>query len=170
MNLEYRNLINPNFHPQSKVWVYQAGRLLSITQAFEAEDLIKEFITGWLSHGNAVKAEGHLFFGRFVVFIADESQTQVGGCSTDSSVRFIKMLGEKFGIDFFDRQALAFVVKDSIQILPYSQVEYAVENNFLTPDTRYFNNLVKTKQELEQQWIIPLKESWLAKKVKLSQE
>lgn len=170
MNLEYKNLINTGFHPQSKVWVYQASRLLSIAEAFEAEDLIKEFITSWLSHGDAVNAEGHLFFGRFVVLIADESQTQVGGCSTDSSIRFIKMLGEKLGIDFFDRQALAFIVKDTIQVLPYSQIEYAVENNFLTAETPYFNNLVKTKEELEQQWIIPLKDSWLAKKVKLPQE
>ncbi|MGM2634466.1 hypothetical protein, partial [Bacillus cereus group sp. Bce040] len=65
---------------------------------------------------------------------------------------------------------LAFIVKDTIQVLPYSQIEYAVENNFLTAETPYFNNLVKTKEELEQQWIIPLKDSWLAKKVKLPQE
>jgi hypothetical protein len=101
------------------------------------------------------------------VLMADESRVGVGGCSTDSSVRFIKSLGEKFGVDFFNRTNLAFVVKEKIQILPMSQLSYAVQNFFIDGDTLYFNNLVQTKNELEEKWIVPVKDSWLAGKVKL---
>lgn len=169
MNLEYKSLLSEGFSPQSKVWVYQASRLLTMSEAFDAAELIKGFVGQWLSHGDAVKAEGHLFFGQFVVLIADDSHTHVGGCSTDSSVRFIKMLGQKFNIDFFDRTALAFVVKDKIELLPFSQIQYAVENNFIDGDTLYFNNLVATKKDLEKNWIVPVKDSWLAKKITVAQ-
>jgi hypothetical protein len=67
----------------------------------------------------------------------------------------------------FNRQNLAFLVKDRVQLLPLNQLNYALENNFITPDTLYFNNLVQTKEELLNNWMIPVKQSWLAKKLKL---
>lgn len=168
MNLEYRQLLKSDFQPNSKVWVYQSNRLLSLNEALEAEEMINEFISVWLSHGDAVKAAGHLFFGQFVVLIADESQTHVGGCSTDSSTRFIKSLEERFKISLFDRNQLAFVVKEKIELVPLSQVPYAFENGFITPETLYFNNLVNTKIQLEENWIIPLKDSWVYSRVGVS--
>lgn len=164
MNLAYKQLLNPEFSPYSRVWVYQCNRLLGLSEAFEAEDRIREFVASWVSHSDDVKAEGHLFFGQFVVLIADETHIKVSGCSTDSSVRFIKTLGEAFKVDFFNRQNLAFVKGDKIEVVPLSQVKYALQHDILTPDTLYFNNLVLNKSELENDWIIPVKNSWLAKK------
>jgi hypothetical protein len=65
----------------------------------------------------------------------------------------------------FNRQNLAFIVKEKIQLLPLSQLKYAFENNFIDADTIYFNNLVQTKEELVSKWLIPVKDSWLAKKI-----
>ena len=70
----------------------------------------------------------------------------------------------------FDRQMLAFVVKDKLQLLPLSQLGYALQNNFIGPDTPYFNNLVQTKSELENNWLIPVKNSWLAKRIEMMQQ
>ena len=50
-------------------------------------------------------------------------------------------------------------------MLPLVQFKHAFENNLITSETLYFNNLVLTKKELLQKWIIPLKESWLAAKI-----
>ena len=98
--------------------------------------------------------------------MADETATGVSGCSTDSSVRLIKQIEEMYKVDMFNRQMLALYVKDKIQLLPLSQLNYGVENGFVTPDTLYFNNLVATKEELLHNWIIPVGKSWLAKKIK----
>ena len=92
----------------------------------------------------------------------------MGGCSTDSSVRFIKELEKRFGVEFFNRTSLAFVVKDKVQLLPMNQVPYAISNGFINEDTVYFNNLVSTKESLEKDWIIPVRDSWLAKRFPLT--
>ena len=168
MNLEYKHLLPEDFSPSSRVWIYQSSRLFSLSEAFEIEDAINAFCEEWRSHGADVKAYGNLFFGQFVVLIADESQSTVSGCSTDSSVRFIKNLGEQFKADFFDRTTLAFIIKDKVQLLPLSQLNYAVENGFINGDTLYFNNLAATKAQLESDWLIPVKQSWLAKKLKIT--
>lgn len=94
--------------------------------------------------------------------MADETATGVSGCSTDSSVRLIKELEKIFNVDLFDRLTLAFVVKNEVQLLPFTQLRHAIENNFLTKETLYFNNLVATKEDLENKWLRPMSESWLA--------
>lgn len=167
MNFEYKHLLPEDFAPQSRVWVYQGSRMMSLTEVLDAEALVQEFCAGWLSHGAEVAAYGNIFFGQFLVLLADETKTGVSGCSTDGSVRFVKELGEKFGIDFFNRSNLAFVVKDKVQLLPLNQVEYAFQNGFITGDTLYFNNTVLTKEALENNWIIPVKKSWLANRFSL---
>jgi hypothetical protein len=167
MNLEYTHLIPENFHPSSKVWVYQASRLFFISEALEIEDMLNEFVARWQSHGAEVKGYGNLLFGQFIVLMADETQSGVSGCSTDSSVRLIKQIEQKFNVEMFNRQTLAFVVKGKVQLIPLSQLNYGIQNNFITPDTLYFNNVVLTKEELLYKWLVPIKESWLAKKLEV---
>jgi len=48
------------------------------------------------------------------------------------------------------------------------QLQHAITNEFITADTLYFNNLVLTKLELENNWIIPVNQSWLAKRLTLN--
>jgi hypothetical protein len=139
--------------------------MFSLSEALEAEEMLNTFTAKWLSHGAPVKGAAHIFFGQFIVLMADETATGVGGCSTDSSVRVIKEIEQKTGVQLFDRTTLAFVMNDKVQLLPLSQFEYAVSNKFINADTLYFNNTVLTKAELEEKWIIPVKESWLNRKI-----
>lgn len=167
MNFEYRHLLDPSFAPQSRVWIYQSSRLFTMAEALAIEDLLSEFTSTWKSHGAPVKGAGYLFFGRFVILMADETETGVGGCSTDSSVRFIKEIESKFGVNMFDRTTLAFIVKDKIELLPMNQLQYAITNGFIDADTLYFDNLVQAKNDFENKWIVPIKSTWLAGRLQL---
>ena len=169
MNLDYIYLLDGSFHPGSKVWIYQCSRLFKMNEALEIEDLLKEFTNQWQSHGTPVKGAGYLFFGQFIILMADERATGVSGCSTDSSVRLIKDIEQRFAVNMFERTTLAFAIKDKIQLLPLSQLQYAVDNGFINADTLYFNNLVQTKEDLEKEWIIPVKDSWLGKRFSFSE-
>lgn len=175
MNLDYKEHIPADFNDNSRVWIYQSSRLFLISEALEMEAMLNDFTACWASHGAPVKGFANLLFGQFIVLMADQTATGVSGCSTDSSVRLIKLIEEKYKVQMLDRQTLAFVVKDKsdsyrIQLLPLSQLDYAVENNFINADTLYFNNTVLTKKELLEKWIIPVKQSWLAKRINFSEK
>jgi hypothetical protein len=163
---EYRHLLPADFNDDSRVWLYQSNRLLSIGEALQMEDILNHFAENWKSHGAQVKAHANLLFGQFILLMADERATGVSGCSTDSSVRLVKEIEKAFQISLFDRQLLAFLVKEKVEVLPLSQFRYAIENGHITTDTIYFNNLVQTKSELEANWMIPVKDSWLSSKIK----
>lgn len=168
MNLEYKHLLPEHFAAQSRVWIYQSSRLFSLSEALEIEELLNKFSVEWRSHGSEVNAYANLFFGQFLVLMADETDTTVSGCSTDTSVNFVKSLGEKYGVDLFNRTNLAFIVKEKVQTLPLNQIQYALDNGFITADTLYFNNVIQTKEDLENSWIIPVKQSWLAARLKIT--
>ena len=165
MNLEYKSLLPEDFHASSRVWIYQSSRMFSLSEVLNVEHILNTFTAQWQAHGTPVKGFATVFFGQFIVLMADETETGVSGCSTDSSVRIIKEIEQQFNVSLFDRQTLAFVIKDKIQLLPLQQLSYAVENGFVTADTLYFNNTVLTKHDLETNWLIPVQNSWLAKKV-----
>ncbi len=170
MDIDIQEHIPEDFNDNSRVWIYQSSRLFFISEALQMEDMLNEFTANWKSHGAVVKGYANLLFGHFIILMADETATGVSGCSTDSSVHLIKKIEEKFNVQLFDRQNLAFIVKDKIQLLPLNQLEYAVENNFINADTLYFNNTVLSKKDLLQNWIIPVKDSWLAKRIQFSEE
>lgn len=169
MNLQYKDQLPQDFDNHSKVWVYQSNRLFSLSEALQVEDILNAFTANWKSHGAPVKGYANLFFGQFIVLMADETATTVGGCSTDSSVHVIKEIERLFKVNMFDRQLLAFYEKEKIQLLPLSQLAYALENNFIQPETIYFNNLVQTKQEFENNWLQKVSDSWLSKRIRLPQ-
>lgn len=169
MNLAFHEQIPSDFNDFSKVWIYQSSRLFFISEALQIEEMLEEFIANWKSHGALVKGYANIIFGQFLVIMADETATSVGGCSTDSSVRLIKEIEQKYNVQLFDRQTLGFLVKDKIQLLPLSQLNYAASNEFITSETLYFNNTVLTKKELLDNWIIPIKQSWLSKRINFAE-
>jgi len=168
MNTDFKVLLPEDFNSNSRVWIYQSNRLFTLHEAFQIEDILKAFVSSWHSHGTPVTGYANLFFGQFIVLIADETKSGVSGCSTDSSVRMIKDIEQMFNVNMFDRLLLGFIVKERVQMIPMAQLYYALENNFIEPTTLYFNNTVPDLEQLKNKWLIPLKESWLSKDQRFS--
>ena len=165
MNFNIAEHVPEDFAANSRVWIYQSDRIFFMQEALEMETMLQQFVSEWKSHGTPVKGYANLFFGRFIILMADENATGVSGCSTDSSVRLIKEIEKKYNVSLFDRQTLTIYIKQKVEPLPLSQLKYAVENKFITADTLYFDNTVLTKETLENKWIIPVRNTWLASKL-----
>lgn len=164
MNTAFKHLIPEDFEEHSRVWIYQADRRFTMQEALHIETMLEDFVAQWNTHGTPVKGFATMFFGQFIILMADESSATVSGCSTDSSVRLIKSIEQTFKVSLFNRQLLAFVNKENIQLLPLAQLPYAIEHGFVTRETLYFNNTVQTKAELLEHWLIPAGSSWLSGK------
>jgi hypothetical protein len=78
----------------------------------------------------------------------------------------IKSLERQYEVNFFDRMMITFLVKNKAEMLPYSQVQYAIDKGFIDKDTLLFNNVaVNAKKDLEEKWLVPIGSSWLAGRV-----
>ena len=164
-SVELINLVPQDFSDNSRVWIYQSNRAFIEKEANEINEQLYQFYAQWQAHGAPVKGWAKLLFRQFVVVMADEKDVEVSGCSTDSSVRVIKSLERQYDVNFFDRMMITFLVKNKAEMLPFNQVQYAIDKGFINKDTLLFNNIATTKKELLEKWLVPLSESWLAGKV-----
>jgi hypothetical protein len=161
MTTELATILPTDFAPNSRIWIYQSNRPFSDQEEKEINEQLFTFYSQWQSHGAAVKGWAKLVFKQFVIVMADERYTGVGGCSTDSMVRIIKSFDRQYSVDLFDRLSITFLVDEKPQPLPMQQVKYALEKGYIKTDTLLFNNTVDTKEKLEQEWLVPLNKSWL---------
>lgn len=161
MTKELINKLPKDFSSNSKVWIFQSNRPFSEQEELEINEQLLNFYVQWKSHGSDVKGWAQLLFKQFVVVIADEEQSHVSGCSTDGMTRIIKSFERQYQVDLFDRLTITFLVDEKPQPLPIQQVKYALEKGYIETDTLLFNNLVDTKEKLENEWLVPLNKSWL---------
>ena len=166
---EVAELIPSDFSSESKVWIFQSNRPFVEKEQQEIDEQLYQFYVQWLAHGDAVKGWAKLIFNQFIVVLADESGTHVSGCSTDSMVRVVISLERQYDVNFFDRMTITFLVNGKAQMLPFGQIQYAIDKGYLNDETLTFNNIATTKAELLETWLVPMKRSWLADRVSFAE-
>ncbi|MBP7273383.1 MAG: hypothetical protein KA974_06055 [Saprospiraceae bacterium] len=154
------NDISTDFDNQSRVWVYQLDRTLSAEETETLTQALQKFTAEWTSHNRALKAAGHVHFGRFVVLMVDETLAGASGCSIDSSVHFLQNVGQQLKVNMFDRTTVAYWQHDQLAFCSLNQLTTAYKQQQVLDSTVVFNNLVQTKEQLLTQWQTPLAESW----------
>ncbi len=148
----------------SRVWIYQADRKLDAGVVSFLENDLESFVANWTAHGSALYAKGYIKDNLFLILEVDESVAGVTGCSIDKSVHFIKSLGERYAIDFFDRMRVAYIDENNmVQIADRSEFENLIKLGSITADTIVFNNLITSSEELQDKWQVAFKDSWHAK-------
>lgn len=146
----------------SRVWLYQADREFTYDELDDAREMIFDFLSDWTSHAAELHTYGNIFHKRFLGLFVDESNSSgASGCSIDSSVRFVKELEQRFGVNFFDRTTYAYMDEaEDIYTIKQTELGQALENGTVKKDTLFFDNLVTTKDAFLKSWLKPLEESW----------
>jgi hypothetical protein len=165
IEIDFIKKIPQRLHDNSKVWIYQSNRPFLKHEVIEIDNVLKDYVAQWKSHGDKVNGFATILFDYFILLIADESDAMVSGCSTDSSVKMIKHIEEKFSLNLFDRQNLSFLSDENILQIRLAELNNALENKLINLSTLFFNNTITTKKELLTQWIVPINNSWLMKKI-----
>mgnify|MGYP003345907228 CR=1 FL=1 len=101
-------MINNHLPDNARVWVYQSVRKLNLAEVITLKQRLNVFVEQWTSHKEEVAGWADILHDRFIVLMADEEQVKLGGCSIDSSVRFVKALENEFQTKFFDRWNIAY--------------------------------------------------------------
>lgn len=145
----------------SRVWIYQANRILSKDDQIFLDQKCKTFLNQWAAHGQSLKSSFQIVHDKFLIISVDESFNQASGCSIDASVALIKSIEPALNINFFDRTQVCFLIDNEIVEVPMNGIKSYVENGKIGADTLTFNNLVGNIGAFNKDWKIPAKNSWL---------
>lgn len=151
------------YNEDSKVWIYQANRLFSKNDISEINELLKNFTSTWQAHGQNLSAGFEIRYALFVILWVNENVATASGCSIDSSVRLMKEIEQKFGVDLFNRFNMAWKEQDEVKVAKRENFEKLILDGTIKSETIVFNNMVTNGADLAKKWEVPFSESWHAK-------
>lgn len=148
------------FPPETRVWIYQSDKPFSTETVPALRTVVNQFAQNWVSHNRQLRAHGDVLHDRFILLAVDEGQADASGCSIDKSVHFLKQVEQQLGVDLFDRMTFAWKDGDGVKTASSEEFSQLYREGKISDDTLVFDNLVKTKGELEENWLKPLNKSW----------
>lgn len=149
-----------SYPDNARIWIYAADRRIPDEQAAITHSRIVDFTKDWISHQQALKATGGLLHNYFIVFVVDDGYNKPGGCSIDSSVHFIKSLGEELKIDFFNRTIFYYLDAENVKTINKDDLVQSLDDGIINNSTLFFDTLVQTKFDFQKHWLKPLENSW----------
>ena len=155
MFTEYKNLPN-----NARVWIYQSDREFTSEEIEIVSVKAVDFINQWTRHGDDLKGSFTFKYNQFLVLAVDESFNTVSGCSIDSSVRFIQTLEKELQLELMNKMNVTFKDNEHINLVTLADFQRYAKEQKVTLGTIVFNNMVATKEDFENKWEVPARESW----------
>ncbi|MBU1820097.1 MAG: hypothetical protein KKG00_01120 [Bacteroidetes bacterium] len=145
----------------ARLWIYQADRPLTDHEVSLITQALTAAIDGWEAHNHPLLASAKVFYHRFVIIAVDEAHELPSGCSIDKSVHWLQELGQRLGVDFFDRSVVYLDEAGHLKTMPVAAVKQAVADEEIRSGTLVFDNLVATKAQWMKRWKVPADRTWM---------
>jgi len=144
----------------AKVWVYPSSRKFYPTEIVEIEQKVKTFVENWKADDENFKASYQFLHNRFIIFVADVTETTITNLDIDASVSFILELQETYKVELLDKMNACFKQGEFVQYKELKDFKKLVKNKAVTSKTIIFDNLINNKEDLENFWEISIENSW----------
>lgn len=152
------------FPDDARLWIYGADRDLSSDEQSTLLQTLKDFFTGWRSHGQPVEGEATIIDDRFLLVAASVREESISGCGIDSSTQVIDDLAADLQIDWVP--ALTVFYRDaSGQIKGVSRPAFRkrVQEGVVSRETSVIDLSIETVGDLrEEGFERPAGDSWHA--------
>lgn len=148
----------------ARIWIYKADRVLNDKEIECVNRKLDQFLDQWNTHGKNLVAEAWIEDKVFIILAIDEDHQAASGCSIDQSVHFIRQIGDRMNIDFFDR--MVFVYQDDEgepHFVGARDLCKIYEKGIVDDDTLFYNTLLEDKGSWNQKKMQPLAKSWHSK-------
>jgi hypothetical protein len=155
MFVDYTSISN-----DAKVWVYPSDRKFYSTEIDEIEKKIKKFAENWKLDDENFKVSYRFLYNRFIILVADDSETTLTNADIDTSVSFILQLQETYKVNLLDKMNVCFKQGEYVQYKELKDFKKLVKNKAVTAKTIIFDNLINNKEDLENYWEITIEDSW----------
>jgi hypothetical protein len=146
-----------------RIWIYTLSQSLSAEQLVDFKNSCDAFVNSWTAHDVKLDASYELYKNRLLLFKVNEASYNASGCSIDKQVRFVKDQEQHLNIELLNRMLVAYEEHDQFYIVHQSNIKQLLANGEITENTIVYNNSITSSLQLQNEWKITLKKSWLGK-------
>ncbi len=145
----------------SRIWIFQSDKKLDNKTIDLVLEKSNSFLESWTAHNNELHAGAAVMHNLFLILAVDENKNDASGCSIDKAFRFIQALEKELNLSLLNRMNVAVMNDGIISVLNVADLRGQIEKGEFS-EAKIFNNLIQHKADLENKWVIPVKNSWLA--------
>ncbi len=142
-----------------KLWIFPVNKQLNSEAQKQLANTLSESLQQWNRHGEPVKGHFQIVEQQFIQV---ESEEEVCGCASDQLHRLVRESVERNGLQTLSPAILIFENPETKErfFIPFNQVEKAIKEGKITPETYFFDLSVLHQNTLEK-FKKRVKESWL---------
>jgi hypothetical protein len=133
-------MIFSTLSPTSKVWVYISFNSLDSNLKEKIKLSFNTFISSWKSHGNQVKAQMKFIKNNVLVVGAQHQGAHICGRAVDDQVRWVDRISKDCNVDLLNRNNIAFLFSDSLQIYDFKNIAELVNDGTISSSTLCINS------------------------------
>lgn len=156
MQINYQNLSEA-----SKVFLYPSSRKFYANELEELQLKLKTFINDWTEFSTSFKIE----YNRFLLFFITED-VEISTALLDKLATFILELETTYEVTLLDKVNVCFKQGEYVQYQEMKRFRELIKKKSVSKKTIVFNNFIQTKFEFENEWEVPITESWLSHLIK----
>lgn len=148
----------------ARLWVFAASRPLDDHERTALLAEVDAFLDEWNAHRVPLDCARDFRYDQFLLIGVDQEAAGVSGCSVDSLVRTMKILGERLGVELVDHASVFY--RDDTQVRRVSRDDFAeaAAQGDVTVATTVFDNTVPTAGALRSgAWEAPAARTWHAR-------
>ncbi len=147
------------YSENTRLWLFQNPLALSAQEAKGLDQAMNDFCLQWTSHQRNLLARAVVAFDQILLIALDQSASnEASGCSIDSLHHAVLNTNVNYGLDLMDRMTCLYIDANSqVQSIDLRSIALSEE---IMDNTLVFNNLIQSKHQLLDQWIIPISNSW----------
>lgn len=143
-------------------WVFTSERSLVQVEVDQITHGLNEFFKQWTAHGAAVVASAAFIDNTVLIVAADQTKSDVTGCSKDKLYHIVQKLSADLGIDFMNRMMIPIYRDETIRLVHWNDMESMVQKNELSEDDVFIDGSLGTLQELRTQGLKTVKSMLVA--------
>ena len=148
---------------EAHIWIYQGDRALSKEETPLILREVIPFLAQWAPHGKELQCAADILYNRFLVLGVEKGTRPLSCCTIDTSIQLMRDLQTQFKVNFLDKTTVIFKKETLFIEVPMDQMKQAVQQEKITPDMWVFDSTITRKKDLQDQFLLPVKDAWVRK-------
>jgi hypothetical protein len=145
-----------------KLWIFPASRKFYPQEISELKQSIEEFLNNWNSKTKALKSAYQLKYNRFIIITVDDSEIKLSLEAHDALSEFIQSLEKKYELVLLDKINVCYKQGEFVQYKDLIAFKKMIKSKGVSQKTIVFNNMITSKEALENDWEINIMDSYLS--------
>lgn len=155
-----------NLPEASKIWIFPSSRKFYEQELPELNSKITNFLNQWKNGENDIQTGFLLKYDRFIMVAADDTENSLALETQNELISFIQQLEKEYEVILLDKINVCFKQGKFVQYKTLPEFKRLISSKAVSKNTTVFNNMINLKEELDFDWEINIKDSWLGRLIK----